>query len=846
MRKIALILALLVSSAVPGRAQRETSAFVGHFGHIITYSPDWAVTARMIGEAEEIRFHPRRFYTATDSVPFQPKAEDFKVEKFTPLHLMTLMIVPRSASSFADISDLKRAKIADLEGKTGFRIIDNPPPGGYWPEGSFEVRISTPYRLRQLYVFNDSYRFILTWGEDSAGTEMSDVSGLVKTSLSKMMKLPEKSEPWMEPIAEAMAQDMLVRQRNRMGRFVGGMTAILLVGLVLSGRRPGSWAFFRGAIGSAAFCAFGAAALGASLEWAGAVKGWNQSFVAIPALFPWIPAAARLAYSPARRFRYLAPGLSALAVAWLLVQNAPDYQVTGLDAYGCAFTGYLAGFAAWISCAVFSLSFRRAGIIPLAALMMIPFGPRNAHAQTPQPNWTLYPRDVLESKAWSDLAQRGINRDNIRNEGRNRLKASAPDEPLYDLQSVEVAGMGSNDDTESVLPDAFDATIKPTARARRSRIASAAIPWIEELANIQQDARDAKKEIAGMLSNAGKSAIAPLLDQEVNRIVAHSWGTEIIYNAIFYGVIKPPRVLIILGPPDRNAEKWRILAERTGTQVMVFRADGDPVPEVGGMFKSSLSSDPTVLNEMWDKQCADIECKPHPRRRGDYSSKMLMGVPGHGRKLYYDRLVEMGVLGSNLLDVQLAQEARITAAADSILEAAVAQAQETMMKSREESIARTDGPWKDALLVPARPIPGGYQPPRIVGTPVGVGVDQPRMLRSLAIGACTQPEAVNDGVVGNINLWFPDSSIPEADKFGEGLTGCSFQLYRELVEASRTWNSQQKLTVDWVKARAYSLSHPQMVPNEPYEASPPRGGKGVPPTPDHDPVWGRIGPIIGR
>src|ERR1017187_3278518 len=82
-----------------------------------------------------------------------------------------------------------------------------------------------------------------------------------------------------------------------------------------------------------------------------------------------------------------------------------------------------------------------------------------------------------------------------------------------------------------------------------SFLGRAQLAWKEAVGG-SEDLITAIRERNGVLSDRGKEVLQPLVGKEVNQIVCHSWGTQIVYNAILSGYIKPPKLLIVLGAPD--------------------------------------------------------------------------------------------------------------------------------------------------------------------------------------------------------------------------------------------------------------------------------------------------------
>jgi hypothetical protein len=219
----------------------------------------------------------------------------------------------------------------------------------------------------------------------------------------------------------------------------------------------------------------------------------------------------------------------------------------------------------------------------------------------------------------------------------------------FDLQRVEVTGIWAKDDqTQTRFPGMFDDHRNPSFFEKQKG------GWIESLRQIfsskgDDDLSGLQVDRDGKLSQRGKEALQPLVGKQINELVAHSWGTEMVYNAIFEGFIMPPARIVVLGAPDNDYAKWEILAKHTGTDVIYLRFPGDFVARSGALRKSAIGKEPVGLDLLWFQKCSRPDWTSRCRREGvptDYKGKVanlsgvkkLNGYSGHDRHGYYEEL----------------------------------------------------------------------------------------------------------------------------------------------------------------------------------------------------------------
>ena len=346
-----------------------------------------------------------------------------------------------------------------------------------------------------------------------------------------------------------------------------------------------------------------------------------------------------------------------------------------------------------------------------------------------------------------DMVRRQYDVKNVRQAAIRELKETGQ---WYDRSRAEVTGFGSTDDTNKELLGMFDVQIKPShskkvpapenetmwEEAKRRAFDRASKP-----ADAFKDARDAILDTQGNLTAKAKESLKPLQDQEVKEIFAHSWGTQIVYNAILEGVIKPPRRLILFGAPENNKEKWLLLAEHTGTMV-IFAKDASDVVNAGGDLAGKTANwwQAGQDEKKWKQACGPgvRNCNPHQRRGGFESIKIE--VPGlgfdHDRLGYYNALFEKqkvldilglqplagGTVRKKFTDLRAEGEKDIKTVSKRIFSEAVATTQESWREQGRAEIIeqdRLDAAFEEAsrLAEEARPLAGpGVNPNAKSGT----------------------------------------------------------------------------------------------------------------------------------
>ena len=238
----------------------------------------------------------------------------------------------------------------------------------------------------------------------------------------------------------------------------------------------------------------------------------------------------------------------------------------------------------------------------------------------------------------------------------------------FDHARVETTGVASNDDTNLVDPDLFDRQIKPSFSAIENmtlmqRAAHEAMKLIDpaRIGGTLPDVAEYTKAATGETTPRARLKLKAYRDAEINEIVAHSWGTELIYAAILNGEIRPPKKLIVVGVPDDDKWKWMLLAAWTGTQVHWVRADNDRVAKDGAeRIASKVTTD---FESRWKALCGGHvpntrTCRPHGRLPEQLivdEIGSLPGLTGHDRREYYEVLKQKHVIEGSVLALRSAE-----------------------------------------------------------------------------------------------------------------------------------------------------------------------------------------------
>lgn len=333
--------------------------------------------------------------------------------------------------------------------------------------------------------------------------------------------------------------------------------------------------------------------------------------------------------------------------------------------------------------------------------------------------------DVDEAIQWKVLQRKGIDSNKkLHEEARKNLVNS--EQLPHEFQRVEIAGVGSIDDTDAIHPGMIDKQIKTSnlnevfpSERRESELTG--IPRVLRdgynriIGGWGKDVREALSDTRGIPSVRSYEIINQLRYMKINELFAHSWGTEVVYLAILNGYIDPPKKLIVMGVPEDNQEKWLALAKYTGTEVHVVGFKWDKLKMLGTLatkFKSGLPRDTAGLNKLWGERCAKrttstaacADPTKFVRTRFDYNvhvrppsvskDALIQGTYGldHERMDYLKYLNSRNLFNKTVAELEAPQLPLIKAEENRILEEAMGEAR-TLIDSAKliaetEAIAR--------------------------------------------------------------------------------------------------------------------------------------------------------------
>lgn len=705
----------------PGNTGDGRITFVGHYGVVLELEGGWEIRASMQGEAEVINHYPGYRWTTPDlTEPFHPKPEDFAPGNFTPYRLIQLIILPWTASSSKSLADLKRRKIEDLKSSgVEFRILDDPFPGyahmgRKWPKGTFEVLVATPYKLSQLYTTSGAHLAILTTGVDTPpSTVISHHYDSMRMGLRDWVVPATGNEvpPTSGPVPardvpnEAISLNVLMNRRVWVPwSVVNGIACLLLMTLLVTNL----WAPLRRASLSLLIFSNAGALIGGLVGLCFWPFAWSSPHLPVPfaiaslfmPLLAWLVGRIR-----GRRPRRLAmigtAAWAAIASAFFvyisLVLNAGTDNAPHIPAYTAviAFPFYAVGGI--IFGLLDSSSGATAGGRTLLTLALLLSSTPSVWAQPvligkSRPN-------PIDSESF-DLALKKLEKHNLdwasyRKLAEEKLKKS---DILYAYQRVEIKGIFAKDLTHNTLPNLFDEEIGGSHVGDKGNDVTTPA-WVQNAFNHLKDLEDLHADAHGQFTETAKRTVEILNKKEVKEIVAHSWGTEIVYNAILHGDIKPPRRLIVCGMPDRDKEKWLALSKYTGTEVVVYPNSRDLVAgaaRLGGAVIDALAKSeeakgnrsgevPAPMGSQfeaeWEEQCRQRNCNEHARQPAPPTFKTDYKSTSHKRLLFYREMLKDGTIPlneSNAYTLRDQQEAKITAEADRLYAATVSREAENL------------------------------------------------------------------------------------------------------------------------------------------------------------------------
>ena len=557
--------------------------YVGRFGEVFKLRSGETIDPFVSNGAEVINLYPPYRKGLPDGVyePFRPKSSDFAPENFTRLELIQLAIIPRSSDSFHSIDELKKAKIRDLEtAGVRFKVFDHPHFDAFrgdWPAGSFEISVQAPYRLTQLYTATSSYLCILTSGVDTPpSTSIEAYYGGLRYQLAVWLVPQERPAADDNPsavVARGITFHPFAVPAVWLSWAVLTGLSCLLLSLGIEKRRD---ALRRAALSVLIFSNAGAL-IGGALGLALWPFAWFSHHSPLPAgaaclLLPVLAlSVSRFRGEVLRRRAMIGASVWALAAAALMAYGA-SYDWGGGDN-----TRYLLAYNAILGFVCYAIGGVVVGVLdsgarggsPLTVLLalLVASPSRSQIISSPETDRQAAAQARLKDQNVTEETFMRQAQDNV---GKVRI--------LYDFQRVEMRGILSpkdgDNDTNGVLGPMFDLQVAPTHLASESPL-----PYWMQLTRGLMDFQSLNQDAQNQLSEAAEAAIRELNSPskaEVNEMVAHSWGTEIVYNAILAGLILPPRRLIVCGMPDSDVAKWTALAKYTGTKVFAYTNSHDP------------------------------------------------------------------------------------------------------------------------------------------------------------------------------------------------------------------------------------------------------------------------------
>lgn len=699
-------------NADPGIPGEGYVTYTGHYGEVFKLRGGWEIRPSMHVETEVINYYPLD-YNQPDRKP-----TDFIAENFTRDRLVQLIILPWSASSSKSLDALKRRKVEDLKSSgVEFRIVDNPFPGyGHlgreWPKGTFEVLIATPYLLSQLYTTSGRHLAILTTGWDTPpSTVISSHYDSMRMGLRDWV-VPETGKEIPQTFGPVPARDIpeagislrvFAKPQIWMTWALVSGIACLLLGILNVTKRFDP--LRRASLSLLVFSNAGAL-IGGAVGLVFWPFGWSAPHLPIPPAVAclFIPLLAWLM----GRVRGRRPRRRALigTAAWALTAATFLVYVSFISTLGAEWSAHIPSFTAMVAFVFYAAGGVIFGILDsvtsggggrrvLVALAILLISSRMVWAQ-PVPIENPVPNPIDGDASFiarQRLEAKGADPESFKKQAIRNLSET---QDIYAYQRVEIKGIFAKGDTNDALKNLFDKQIEASHLGEKGNTvipvpAKARAGW-----NHLKDLYDLHDETYGEYTEAAKLAVKELKDKEINEIVAHSWGSEIVYNAILKGDINPPRRLIVCGMPDRDLEKWRQLSKHTGTEVVVYTNSSDPIAgaaRLGGWVQDRLgeagrSQSPGLViprpidlpteqfAAQWATACRSRKCNPHARPLSEPNFNYSYKGATHDRYAYYQAMLNDGAIPANEADaykLRDRQNATVAAEADRLYAAALDQ-----------------------------------------------------------------------------------------------------------------------------------------------------------------------------
>jgi hypothetical protein len=191
--------------------------FVGNYGEVLKYNPEYAVDAQMHGSKEVLIFHPRSLGLTLPSDSIRP-------ENFEKQGLVELMVMPRKGSgemppNLAQMCYRRMLSLDEMRKPVGVAFSQYKCSAGKgcsivgtdWPVDTCEFDIDAPFHLQQVYSTSDKEFYVLSSGMDLGDPRVVDLSLSLMRSLSgpqgevspKYLDTDAKPRnPWQEMLPE--------------------------------------------------------------------------------------------------------------------------------------------------------------------------------------------------------------------------------------------------------------------------------------------------------------------------------------------------------------------------------------------------------------------------------------------------------------------------------------------------------------------------------------------------------------------------------------------------------------------------------------------------------------------
>ena len=438
--------------------------------------------------------------------------------------------------------------------------------------------------------------------------------------------------------------------------------------------------------------------------------------------------------------------------------------------------------------------------------------------------------DTEDVVAWKYLfANRGINsRDGLKDSVIKDLNKNNRLPIKY--QRVEVNGVETTENTSDKIPGMFDKQLK-MSYMNEPNDSGKIVRALHDAFNWSSDMFSAIKDMGGEPTAHAKEVLAAIQGQQINELIAHSWGTEAVYAAILSGFVPPPKKLILIGVPEENEEQWRMLAKYTGIEVHVVGFSTDKLQISGNavnFFATGLPRDPQKLEKLWQQRCAnrgEIGCADpsrFDRRKFDYDvnvpaphvtettiDRLHLSGMDHDRMLYYEYLAERGLFNKTVAQLDAPQQKLIADEVDRSLSDAMGEAAQLISQAKEirakmeASAAQGDS---DA------PSDAGDARLRSVFT-------------KIAKIACKDPESLPADSTDNLPYANRRGSYAEQGAYDQLNTACETELYQFM---GRHWERMEWFNSPQIRKEAhriiqeeYDLAHPVAAPAPPVAAAEP-------------------------